>query len=157
MQCAFCLTARMGLERHLTAGEIAGQVRVLAAELGLLEQPVNIVLMGMGEPLHNYDATMQALRMITCEHGLGLSPRRITLSTVGILPALTRLVAEPVMPNLAISLHGTTEAQRSRIVPVQPALPAGGAARRLPSLPTQAAEPHHLRVCAHQGRQRLDR
>ena len=118
MQCAFCLTARMGLERHLTAGEIAGQVRVLAAELGLLEQPVNIVLMGMGEPLHNYDATMQALRMITCEHGLGLSPRRITLSTVGILPALTRLVAEPVMPNLAISLHGTTEAQRSRIVPV---------------------------------------
>ena len=118
MQCAFCLTARMGLERHLTAGEIAGQVRVLASELGLVGQPVNVVLMGMGEPLHNYDATMQALRMIMCEHGAALSPRRITLSTVGILPALTRLAAEPIMPNLAISLHGTTDAQRSQMVPI---------------------------------------
>ena len=74
--------------------------------------------MGMGEPLHNYDATMQALRMIMCEHGAALSPRRITLSTVGILPALTRLAAEPIMPNLAISLHGTTDAQRSQMVPI---------------------------------------
>src|SRR5207244_2335239 len=59
MQCAFCLTGKMGLARHLTAGEISGQVRVLARETGLVGQPFNIVLMGMGEPLHNYDATMK--------------------------------------------------------------------------------------------------
>src|SRR5690349_24524878 len=68
MACAFCLTGKMGLVRHLTAGEIAGQVRVLAGALGLRETAFNIVLMGMGEPLHNYDATMQALRMLNDEH-----------------------------------------------------------------------------------------
>ncbi|MEC8951813.1 MAG: 23S rRNA (adenine(2503)-C(2))-methyltransferase RlmN [Acidobacteriota bacterium] len=118
MQCRFCLTAKMGLERHLTAGEIAAQVRLLRLELKLLEQPVNVVLMGMGEPLHNYEATMRALRIMTSAHGAALSPRRITLSTVGILPALTRLASEPIMPNLAISLHGTTEEQRSSLLPV---------------------------------------
>ena len=69
MRCAFCLTEKMGIERNLTAGEIVGQVRVLGRELGLLEHPFNIVLMGMGEPLDNYDNTMQALRMLVCEHG----------------------------------------------------------------------------------------
>jgi 23S rRNA (adenine2503-C2)-methyltransferase len=72
----------------------------------------------MGEPLHNYEATMHALRIMTSAHGAALSPRRITLSTVGILPALTRLASEPIMPNLAISLHGTTEEQRSSLLPV---------------------------------------
>jgi 23S rRNA (adenine2503-C2)-methyltransferase len=118
MKCAFCLTGRMGFERNLTAGEIAGQVRVLARELGMLETRFNIVLMGMGEPLHNYDATMKALRMLADEHGLALSPRRMTLSTVGVLPALERLASEPLMPNLAISLHGTTEDQRDLLVPI---------------------------------------
>ncbi len=118
MQCTFCLTAKMGLERHLTAGEIVGHVRVLRSELQLLEQPINIVLMGMGEPLHNYKATMQALRMITCTHGAAVSPRRITLSTVGILPALSHLANESIMPNLAISLHGTTEEQRTLLLPI---------------------------------------
>jgi len=118
MKCAFCLTGKMGLARNLTAGEIAGQVRVLARETGLLERPFNLVLMGMGEPLHNYDETMKALRMLNDEHGLAISPRRITLSTVGVLPALERLAAEPLMPNLAISLHATTEEMRERLVPV---------------------------------------
>ncbi len=118
MKCAFCLTGKMGLDRHLTAGEIAGQVRVLARELGMLEKPFNIVLMGMGEPLHNYDATMKALRMLHDPHGLSVSPRRVTLSTVGVLPALQRLAHEPLMPNLAISLHATTEDTRDRLVPV---------------------------------------
>jgi 23S rRNA (adenine2503-C2)-methyltransferase len=118
MGCGFCLTGRMGIFRNLTAGEIVGQVRLLAADLGLLDQPFNIVLMGMGEPLHNYDAVMKALRMLASEHGLAMSPRRFTLSTVGVVPGIERLAREPFMPNLAISLHATTEAQRSAIVPI---------------------------------------
>lgn len=118
MRCAFCLTGKMGIDRNLTAGEIAGQVRVLARELDMLDTRFNIVLMGMGEPLHNYDATMKALRILADEHGLAVSPRRITLSTVGVLPALEKLATEPVMPNLAISLHSTTEEQRDMLVPI---------------------------------------
>jgi 23S rRNA (adenine2503-C2)-methyltransferase len=118
MNCAFCLTGRMGFVRNLNAGEIVGQVRVLARELDMLDDRFNIVLMGMGEPLHNYDAVMQAVRMVTSEHGLAMNPRRITLSTVGLVPAIERLAREPVMPNLAISLHGTTDEQRNRLVPL---------------------------------------
>jgi len=118
MRCGFCLTGRMGIVRNLTAGEIVGQVRVLARALGFLDAPFNIVLMGMGEPLHNYDATMKALRILADKRGFGISPRRITLSTVGVLPALERLASEPLMPNLAISLHATTEEQRDRLVPI---------------------------------------
>ena len=118
MKCGFCLTGKMGLMRNLTAGEISGQVRILASQLGLLHTKFNIVLMGMGEPLHNYDNTMKALRMLNDEHGLAISPKRVTLSTVGVLPALERLATEPLMPNLAISLHATTEDQRDALVPV---------------------------------------
>jgi 23S rRNA (adenine2503-C2)-methyltransferase len=118
MRCAFCLTGKMGIVRNLSAGEIVGQVRVLARELGMLSQRFNIVLMGMGEPLHNYDETMKALRILATEHGLSVSPRRVTLSTVGVLPALERLATEPLMPNLAISLHSTTEDQRDALVPI---------------------------------------
>ena len=89
-----------GLLRNLTAAEIVGQVRVLADALGFRDKPFNIVLMGMGEPLHNYDETMKALRILADEHGLALPPRRVTLSTVGVLPALERLAHEPIMPNL---------------------------------------------------------
>jgi 23S rRNA (adenine2503-C2)-methyltransferase len=117
MGCGFCLTGQMGLVRNLTAGEIVGQVRVLAARTGMLQRPFNIVLMGMGEPLHNYDNTMKALRMLHTEHGLAISPRRVTLSTVGIVPGLERLAREPFMPNLAVSLHATTEDQRTMLVP----------------------------------------
>jgi 23S rRNA (adenine2503-C2)-methyltransferase len=116
--CGFCLTGRMGLTRHLTAGEIAGQVRALAHETGLAGTPFNIVLMGMGEPLHNYDGTMKALGILADEHGLGVHPRRVTLSTVGILPALEKLATAPLMPNLAISLHATTDELRNQLVPV---------------------------------------
>jgi 23S rRNA (adenine2503-C2)-methyltransferase len=117
MGCAFCLTGKMGLVRHLSAGEIAGQVRVLAEALALRESRFNIVLMGMGEPLHNYDATMKALRILNDEEGLAINPRRVTLSTVGLVPMLDKLAAEPLMPNLAVSLHATTEEQRAAIVP----------------------------------------
>ena len=118
MACAFCLTGKMGLVRNLTAGEIAGQVRVLADVVGLRETAFNIVLMGMGEPLHNYDETMKALRILADEHGLAVPPRRVTLSTVGLLPALERLAREPLMPNLAISLHAPTDLKRGELVPI---------------------------------------
>lgn len=117
MACAFCLTGKMGLVRNLTAGEIVGQVRVLADVLSLRDG-FNIVLMGMGEPLHNYDETMKALRILADEHGFALPPRRVTLSTVGILPALEKLAREPIMPNLAISLHAPTDVQRGELVPI---------------------------------------
>src|SRR5207253_11418347 len=94
MSCGFCLTGKMGLTRNLSVGEIVGQVRVLAQATGLADKPFNVVLMGMGEPLHNYDHTMKALRILADEQGLGLHPRRVTLSTVGVLPALKRLATE---------------------------------------------------------------
>ncbi len=135
MDCAFCLTGRMGFVRNLTAGEIVGQVRVLATTLDLLSTPINIVLMGMGEPLHNYDAVMQALRMLTDAQGLALPARRITLSTVGLVPGIERLMREPLVPNLAISLHGTTDEQRTAIVPINKKYPLDdllAACRRIP-------------------------
>ena len=118
MACSFCLTGQMGLVRNMTAGEIAGQVRVLAGALDLRDRKFNIVLMGMGEPLHNYDETMRALRILNDEHGFAMSPRRMTLSTVGVLPALDRLGREAIMPNLAISLHAPTDTLRGELVPL---------------------------------------
>ena len=135
MSCGFCLTGKMGLVRNLTAGEIVGQVRTLALATGLLDQPFNIVLMGMGEPLHNYENTMKALRMLHAEQGLAVSPRRVTLSTVGIVPGLERLSREPLMPNLAISLHATTDEQRTALVPPNVKYPLAAildACRRFP-------------------------
>ena len=157
MSCGFCLTGKMGLVRHLTAGEIVGQVITLASATGLLEQPFNIVLMGMGEPLHNYDNTMKALRMLHAEEGLSISPRRITLSTVGIVPGLERLAREPLMPNLAISLHATTEEQRTALVPPNAKYLARGDSRRVPAVSPEEAQPHHLRVRAAQRGQRHTR
>src|SRR5687767_3433696 len=107
MKCGFCLTGKMGLVRNLSAGEIAGQVRVPERELGVRESKFNIVQMDMGEPLHNYDNTRKALRMVNDEHLLTVSPKHLTFSTVGVMPAHERLATEPLMPNLAISLHAT--------------------------------------------------
>lgn len=118
MRCAFCLTGKMGLVRNLSAGEVAGQVRVLVHAVGLGDAGFNIVLMGMGEPLHNYAATIKALRMLVAPAGLGVPPRRITLSTVGVPDALERLASEPILPNLAVSLHAPNEVLRDRLVPV---------------------------------------
>ena len=117
MGCAFCLTGRMGLIRHLTASEIAGQVRLLARSLHLLDKSFNIVLMGMGEPLQNYDNTMKALRMLNEKEGLDMHPKRVTLSTVGLVPQMDRLAREELMPNLAVSLHAASEDVRASLVP----------------------------------------
>jgi len=108
----------MGLVRNLTAGEIVGQVFLMARELNLLDKRFNIVLMGMGEPLHNYDQTMKALAILSEPDGFAISPRRITLSTVGASDRLERFATETPMPNLAISLHATTDEMRDRLVPV---------------------------------------
>ncbi len=118
MACAFCLTGKMGLVRNLSAGEIVGQVRVLVDALSMRGVTFNIVLMGMGEPLHNYDETMKALRILTDAEGFAMAPKRITLSTVGLLRELERLASEPIMPNLAISLHAPTDVQRGELVPI---------------------------------------
>jgi 23S rRNA (adenine2503-C2)-methyltransferase len=119
MGCVFCATGQMGFGRHLTAGEIVAQVlhvnRVLQARG---EQLRNIVLMGMGEPLHNYDATLTAVKILTDNNGLAIAPRHITLSTVGIVPGICRLADENVPINLAVSLHAATDERRSALVPV---------------------------------------
>jgi 23S rRNA (adenine2503-C2)-methyltransferase len=120
VDCKFCLTALMGLERNLTAGEIVGQVLVVARENGL--QPdsarMNIVMMGMGEPLLNLPNVLKATRILTDEQGVGLSPRRITVSTSGIIPRMEELGKAEVRPKLAVSLNATTEEQRQRLMPI---------------------------------------
>jgi 23S rRNA (adenine2503-C2)-methyltransferase len=123
LKCAFCLTGLTGLRRNLTAGEILGQVAVVVDDSPPSEHPWNIVLMGMGEPLLNLEATLGALRVLMDEQGFAIPPRRVTLSTVGILPALERLAAEPVRPNLAISLHAANPALRRRLMPIETAYP----------------------------------
>jgi len=120
LACTFCLTGQLGLTRHLTPGEIAAQV-LIAQRDNLpweMRDSFNIVLMGMGEPLHNYDNVMKALRILHDEHGLNMSMSRITLSTAGLLPAIERLANEPAIPNLAISLTGATNEKRNELMPI---------------------------------------
>lgn len=120
VDCKFCLTALMGLERSLTAGEIVGQVLVVAREHGLdpAGARMNIVMMGMGEPLLNLENVLKATRILTDAQGVGLSPRRITVSTSGIIPKMEELGKAEVRPKLAISLNASTEEQRARLMPI---------------------------------------
>lgn len=116
VDCKFCLTARMGLERNLTAGEIVGQV-LLAAGTAPVDR-LNIVMMGQGEPLLNLASVIKATRLLTDPEGMGISPRRITLSTAGIVPKIAELGREPVRPKLAISLNASYEDQRRDLMPI---------------------------------------
>ncbi len=133
MGCSFCATATLGLRRGLRASEIVDQVLEARRELGAT--PItNIVFMGMGEPLHNYEEVVKAIGILTAEWGVGLSPRRITVSTVGLVPAMKRLL-EDTRVNLAVSLSGTTDAVRSRLMPVNRKYPLAAllaACRALP-------------------------
>ncbi|MEJ5250220.1 MAG: radical SAM protein, partial [Caldilinea sp.] len=110
---------QMGFARHLTAGEIVEQAvqfaRLLEAEG---ERLSNVVLMGMGEPLHNYDATLAAIRRLNDPHGLNIGQRHITLSTVGLVPEILRFADEGLQVGLAISLHAATDEERSRLLPI---------------------------------------
>lgn len=119
VDCQFCLTATLGLIRNLTAGEIAGQVIVaLEDNRAALKPQTNIVLMGQGEPLLNYDPVMAALRILLDPQGLAISPKHATLSTSGIVPGIERLAQETVRPKLAISLNASSNEQRSKIMPI---------------------------------------
>ena len=119
MGCRFCSTASMGLLRNLTVAEIVGQILAVNRELAQdnLSRVDNIVLMGMGEPLHNFDNTIRALEIMQEEAGLGLSPRKITMSTCGLLPELCRF-AEQSPVQIAVSLHAADDTLRSRLMPV---------------------------------------
>jgi 23S rRNA (adenine2503-C2)-methyltransferase len=134
MGCTFCATAQLGLLRNLNAAEIAGQVLAARAQLRPEERVTNIVFMGMGEPLANYDAVVEAIEILTAEWGLGLSSRRITVSTVGLVPAMQRLVSDTAV-HLAVSLSGTTDAQRARLMPVNRRYPIEALLAMCRSLP----------------------
>ena len=124
MGCAFCATGTMGWTRNLTRDEIAEQVIHYARELdGRGERVTNVVLMGMGEPLHNYDEVLGALRLLNDPEGFCLGARHLSISTCGIVPGILRLADEPLQVNLAISLHSAFDEVRSKIMPVNRAYP----------------------------------
>lgn len=120
VDCKFCMTALLGLERSLTAGEIVGQV-LLVEKLNHLRRDggrLNIVMMGQGEPLLNLANVLKATRILLDPEGLALSPRRVTVSTAGIIPKIEELGREPVRPKLAISLNASTEEMRQELMPI---------------------------------------
>jgi 23S rRNA (adenine2503-C2)-methyltransferase len=119
LKCAFCLTGIAGYKRNLKAWEILGQVATVMEEAPSRDLPWNVVVMGMGEPLLNYEATASALRVLMDAEGFAVSPKKLTLSTVGILPALEKLMQEPVRPNLAISLHAPNARLRRELMPIE--------------------------------------
>jgi 23S rRNA (adenine2503-C2)-methyltransferase len=119
VDCHFCLTATLGLIRNLTAGEIIGQVLIALEEnRARLRPQTNVVLMGQGEPLLNYEPVMAALRILLDPNGMAITPRHTTLSTSGIIPGIERLGGEKVRPKLAISLNASSNEQRDEIMPI---------------------------------------
>ena len=119
MGCVFCATGQMGFFRNLTVGEIIAPVLQFARELAAEGQHVtNIVMMGMGEPLHNYENTLNAVDRLVDSTGFNLGARKITISTVGLVPAIRRYADERRQTPLAISLHAATDAERDKLIPV---------------------------------------
>ncbi|OGO46072.1 MAG: 23S rRNA (adenine(2503)-C(2))-methyltransferase [Chloroflexi bacterium RBG_16_63_12] len=124
MGCVFCATGQMGFRRHLRAGEIVEQVLWFARELKANgDRLTNIVVMGMGEPFHNYEATMAAVDLLNDPAGFNFGARRITLSTVGLAPMIERFAAERRQVNLAVSLHAATDELRSELLPINKKYP----------------------------------
>ncbi|NOY44722.1 MAG: 23S rRNA (adenine(2503)-C(2))-methyltransferase RlmN [Deltaproteobacteria bacterium] len=122
MGCAFCRTGTLGLRRHLTAGEIVAQVVVGQARMGPDRRITNVVFMGMGEPLHNFDNVVRAFRILSSDHGLNITRRRLTVSTAGLADRIRRLPPE-MLGSLAVSLNATTDEVRDRIMPVNRRFP----------------------------------
>ncbi len=120
VDCKFCMTALMGLERSLTAGEIVGQVLFVARDNGIAveDKQFNIVMMGMGEPLLNLPNVLKATRILCDPKGVGMSERRITVSTSGIIPKIAEMGKADVRPKLAISLNASTEEMRQQLMPI---------------------------------------
>jgi 23S rRNA (adenine2503-C2)-methyltransferase len=145
VDCQFCMTAQLGLIRNLTAGEIVGQILVALRENEEKENPeerernntkntedtekskdkkqTNVVLMGQGEPLLNYENVMAAMRVVLDKKGVGLAPKHVTLSTSGIVPGIERLAKETVRPKLAISLNASNDEQRDELMPINKKYP----------------------------------
>jgi 23S rRNA (adenine2503-C2)-methyltransferase len=124
VDCHFCLTAQLGLIRNLTAGEILAQVLLpLEEHKAQLAPQTNIVLMGQGEPLLNFEPVMAAVRTMLDPEGLGISPKHVTLSTSGIVPGIERLAQEKVRPKLAISLNASNDEQRDALMPINKKYP----------------------------------
>ncbi len=120
LRCRFCLTATLGFKRNLASGEIVGQVMSILKDRPKdlnVSSRLNLVFMGMGEPLLNYESVMEAVRVMADPEGLAISPRRMTLSTAGVVPRIYDLAAEKIRPHLAVSLSATTEEQRSALMP----------------------------------------
>src|ERR1039458_2260521 len=122
LACEFCATARMGLHRNLTASEMLAQIPAARRELAAGEELTNFLFMGMGEPLANYPRLVRTLTIMTSDWGMGISPRRITVSTVGLVPMMERLLGETPV-NLAVSIHATTNELRDRLVPINQRYP----------------------------------
>ena len=127
MGCVFCATGQMGFSRHLSAGEIVAQAhhveRCLRESHG--ERLRNIVMMGMGEPLHNFEPLMEALDILTDNRGLNIGPARVAISTVGHIPGIIKLARHPKRYSLAVSLHGVTDEERGKLIPVNKKWPLG--------------------------------
>jgi 23S rRNA (adenine2503-C2)-methyltransferase len=140
MGCRFCLTGRGGFARDLTTGEILDQILGVVRELGPKEQITNCVLMGMGEPLANYEVVTRALGIMASDLGFGLSRRRITLSTVGLIPQIKRLFAEGVPCRLAISLNASSQKVRAYLMPIARRYPLNALLAACRSLPLSPRE-----------------
>ena len=146
MACTFCATGQMGIIRNLTAAEIVGQVMAMLAHHGRPvgadgeADPLNLVFMGMGEPLHNLDHVMAAFDILTDPKGLALSPKRITVSTSGLATGIERLGTYARRPRLALSLNATTDEYRSRIMPVNKAWDLEALGTTLSAFPLQSGE-----------------
>ena len=124
VDCHFCMTAQLGLIRNLTAGEILAQVLLpLSEHQATLTPQTNVVLMGQGEPLLNYDNVMTAMRILLDQSGIGLAPKHVTLSTSGIVPGIEKLAKESRRPKLAISLNASSDAQRDVLMPINKKYP----------------------------------
>lgn len=119
MGCVFCATGQMGLKRNLSTGEIVEQVLHIARDLNKRgDQLTNIVVMGMGEPFHNYEATLEALHRLNDPRGFNFGARRFTVSTVGLVPMIERFTEEEKQFNLAVSLHAATDELRDELLPI---------------------------------------
>jgi 23S rRNA (adenine2503-C2)-methyltransferase len=120
VDCKFCLTAQLGIERNLTGGEIVGQILLVSAVHGLSpdDTRLNVVMMGMGEPLLNLENVLKASRILFDKRGVGMSPRRVTVSTSGIVSKFREYAAEPLRPRLAVSLNASTDEQREQLMPI---------------------------------------
>lgn len=124
MGCRFCRTGTMGLKRSLSTSEIIRQVRgVIEDAKNFGDSFSNIVFMGMGEPLHNFDGVTRAVKLLTDPVGFGMSPRKVTVSTVGLVPAIRKLAASDVSVSLAVSLNATTDEVRSQVMPINDRFP----------------------------------